>query len=324
MADGRFGRRELLQSAAVAALGHWVRGAHGQTPGDAGQLTAYQLGPQVWVRHNGVTLTCYRAHPTQKYPYFHPLTGPATDISVTAESAEPYPHHRSVFLACDRLNGANYWQEGLERGRIVSRGPTFEMAGAQVVIHDLGDWRAQDGSADVTDQRRFTLSAPSPQWRLLEADLTLTAARDVTILRTNHSLFSVRAAGELTPKGGGTLVNSAGLTGEAATFGQPAAWCAFYGARFGVTEGVALMDHPENTWAPCPWFTRDYGFISPTPMNWLPDAGLTLAQGNTLRLRYLVAAFAGTPEEAGLPGVYEAWAAQTAQAPSPGRDAGTP
>ena len=38
------------------------------------------------------------------------------------------------------------------------------------------------------------------------------------------------------------------------------------GARGGVTEGIAIFQHPGNRWYPSKWFTRDYGFFSPTPM----------------------------------------------------------
>jgi hypothetical protein len=306
---GTLGRRRFIQGASSAALGGLIGlRPEAQQAAPSLLLSAYQVGPQIWVRCVGVTLTSYRAHPTQKYPYFFPFAGPATGVSLTAESCEPYPHHRSVMFACDRVNGADYWQEGLERGQIVSRGPTAEVDEAgRVVIADACEWRVKDQPVDLADRRRFTLSAPSPEVRLLEADLTLTAARDVQIARTNHSLFAVRCAPELAPTGGGTLVNSEGQSGEKATFGQKAAWCAFQGSRFDATEGVALMDHPANPWSPCPWFTRDYGFISPTPMNWLPDDGLTLAQGASLRLRYLVVGYAGTPETADLQGVYARW-----------------
>jgi hypothetical protein len=40
-----------------------------------------------------------------------------------------------------------------------------------------------------------------------------------------------------------------------------------------MVEGIALLDHPGNPWSPCKWFTRDYGFISPSPFNWLDQAG---------------------------------------------------
>ncbi|MDD2599917.1 MAG: PmoA family protein [Kiritimatiellae bacterium] len=34
----------------------------------------------------------------------------------------------------------------------------------------------------------------------------------------------------------------------------------------GAFKGLAILQHPENPWYPSPWFTRDYGLLSPTPM----------------------------------------------------------
>jgi hypothetical protein len=48
------------------------------------------------------------------------------------------------------------------------------------------------------------------------------------------------------------------------------------------------MDHPANPWSPCRWFTRDYGFISPTPFNWLDERGWQLETGESIRLRYRI------------------------------------
>ncbi len=49
----------------------------------------------------------------------------------------------------------------------------------------------------------------------------------------------------------------------------------------------------------CPsrWFTRDYGFISPTPMFW-PENGrdTRLAKGEVMSLRYRVLIFSGKPD----------------------------
>jgi len=91
-------------------------------PGTDG-LTTYQLGPQIWVRWNNRPLTCYRAHRSQKYPYLYPLAGPQTGLSLTTETALPWPHHRSLFFGCDRVNGGNYWQEEFDKGQILSAGP---------------------------------------------------------------------------------------------------------------------------------------------------------------------------------------------------------
>jgi len=55
-------------------------------------------------------------------------------------------------------------------------------------------------------------------------------------------------------------------------------------------------------------FTRDYGYISPTPFNWLDDAGLRLAAGETLELEYQVVVHAGDAAEAGIAALFTKWA----------------
>jgi len=71
-------------------------------------------------------------------------------------------------------------------------------------------------------------------------------------------------------------------------------------------EGIALMDHPDSPWAPCPWFTRDYGNISPMPFNWIEEPW-RLPAGRSVRVRHRVVMFAGTPAEAGLDRLYDEW-----------------
>jgi hypothetical protein len=281
-------------------------------PPGAEELTHYQLGPQIFLRWNNAPLTCYRAQPQQKYPYFYPLIGPVSGQSLTSETAEPWPHHRSMYFSCDRVNGGNYWQEGLDRGQIVSRGPKVtESSKMSVVIEDACDWAVPGQPVQMTDQRRFTLTIPHARLRLVDAEIEWKAEVDVAIQKTNHALYSIRAAIDLTPWGGGHLVSSEGGVGEPETFGKPARWCAFYGRRAvgGGTamEGIALMDHPKNPWAPCPWFTRNYGMISPMPFNWITEPW-KLAAGQSVKLRYRTAMFAGDPTEAGIESLYQEWA----------------
>lgn len=278
---------------------------------DSEELTHYQIGPQIWLRWHNEPLLNYRAHPTQKYPYFFPVAGPVSGLSLTSESSLPWPHHRSLFFGCDFVNGGNYWQDALERGQILSRGPRVaEATKRSAVILDECDWRQPGQPVQMTDTRRFTLSVPSDRLRILDVDITWTAAVDVTIEKTNHALFAVRTAPDISPWGGGRLVSSEGREGEAQTFGQPARWCAFFGrrthARGEPVEGIALMDHPESPWAPCPWFTRDYGNFSPMPFNWLEEPW-RLPAGRSVRVRHRVVMFAGTPADAGLNRLYEEW-----------------
>ena len=278
---------------------------------DSEELTHYQIGPHIWLRWHNEPLLAYRAHPTQKYPYLYPLAGPASGLSLTAESALPWPHHRSVLFGCDHVNGGNYWQDELERGQIVSRGPRVRDATKRsAVIEDASDWRQPGGPVQMTDERRYTVRIPDDRHRIVDVDITWRAEVDVTIEKTNHALFAIRAVPDVTPWGGGRLVSSNGDEGEGATFGKPAGWCAFAGrrtqARGEPVEGIALMDHPDNPWAPCPWFTRDYGFMSPMAFNWI-ERPWRLPAGQSVRLRHRVVVFAGEPHQAELDTLFKEW-----------------
>ncbi len=263
------------------------------------------------MRVDGRTFTCYRFGAGQKYPYFHPVNGPLSGVSVTTESSLPWPHHRSLFFGCDKVNGGNYWQEGNEQGQIVSRGPTIVHAGpGRVEIADECDWRRPGAAPVLLDRREIRIEAPSAGLRTVSFRVTLVPQVDVRIERTNHSLFAARVAPELSPQGGGVLWNAAGATGEKGTFGAASPWCDVSGTRFGLREGIAIFDGPRNRWHPSRWFTRDYGFFSPTPFNWLEDAGLRLAAGERLELEYLVVVHAGDADEAGIAALFAKWAGE--------------
>lgn len=319
------GRRRFLKIAGVSALlpasGHWKAAAAAPlTPNasptapagsdEAPGLSTYELGPQIWVRWNNRLLTCYRAHSSQKYPYLFPLTGPLSGLSLTDETTMPYPHHRSLFFGCDRVNGGNYWQEGYETGQIISRGPKIqETTRDRVVIADTCDWQKPGGPVVLQDKRKIKITVPAPTLRMIEWEISIKAVENVIVQKTNHSFFSMRAALDITPKGGGNLVNAEGLSGEKATAGVKSAWCGFFGKRAAmpsITEGIVIFDHPKNPWAPTPWFTRDYGFASPTPLNYI-EKPWTIAAEQTVNFRYAVALHSGTQTEAGIPRLYTEW-----------------
>lgn len=273
------------------------------------RLSAQRLDDRILVRVDDRTFTTYRFGAGQKYPYFYPVNGPLSGVSVTTESSLPWPHHRSLFFGCDKVNGGNYWQEGNGEGQIVSRGATIVVAGPDhVEIADECDWRKPGESPTLADRREIRIEAPSPALRTIRFRIVLVARTDVRIERTNHSLFAARVAPELSAEKGGLLLNSAGATGEKGTFGASASWCDVSGERFGLREGLAILDHPANRWYPSRWFTRDYGFLSPTPLNWLDDAGLRLAAGEKLELAYLVVVHAGDAAGAGMQALFSKWA----------------
>jgi len=84
------------------------------------QINAIKTGSKINVTIDGKFFTSYIFSEDEKYPFFYPVNGPVSGGSVTSMRNAVYPHHSSLFFGCDQVNGGNYWQEGLERGRIVS------------------------------------------------------------------------------------------------------------------------------------------------------------------------------------------------------------
>jgi len=290
-----------------------------QPPEDSVNLTHYQeaelggkeRGPVIWLRWNNAPLLAYRAQQGQKFPYFYPLMGPVSGLPMTTESALPWPHHRSLYFGCDHLNSANFWQGGLEQGRVASTGPRVtEATSTSAVIVDECEWVVPDKPVQMTDKRTYTVTAEIPQRWMIDVAIEWKAEVDVEVVKNNHSLFALRCAADISVWGGGVLANSNGDQGEEATFGKPASWCAFYGKRVQAknepTEGIALFDHPGNPWNPCPWFTRDYGFISSTPFNFIENPW-RMAAGQSVALKYRVVVFSGDPLEAELDALHAKW-----------------
>jgi hypothetical protein len=275
-------------------------------PGAGQKVTATLEKDEVAITINGTLFTCYKFAADQKYPYFWPVNGPASGKSITTETSEPYPHHHSLFFGCDRVNGGNYWQDVNARGQILSQGPKIVTAsGERIVLTDRCLWKQPGKEPVIEDARRIVISAPNEKIRIIDFKITIAPLVDIEILKTNHSLFSARIVAELSVKSGGTLINAEGKTSEKGTFGEASPWCDYAGTRDGVTEGIAILQHPKNRWFPSRWFTRDYGFFSPTPMYWLEGDKLNLAKGEPLTLEYRVIVHAGDAKAADIVTLFE-------------------
>jgi len=261
----------------------------------AAKITAEKVGSKINVTIDGKFFTSYIFSEDEKYPFFYPVNGPVSGGSVTSMRNAVYPHHTSLFFGCDLVNGGNYWQEGLERGRIISVNALIEKQGGDsVVITDECIWSRPGAISPVKDTRRYTIISPSATTTLIDLEITMEMLMDVHIKKTNHSLFSARMAADLAVTNGGTMINAEGAKSEKDTFGKGSPWIDFYGKRGATIEGLAIMQHPSNPWYPSPWFTRDYGFMSPTPMYWPTNGEETfMKEGTKLLLRYRVVVHAG-------------------------------
>jgi hypothetical protein len=110
----------------------------------AAKITAVKAGTKINVIIDGKYFTGYIFSSDEKYPFFYPVNGPLSGGSVTSMRNGEYPHHSSLFFGCDLVNGGNYWQEGLERGRIISFNPEIlKEGGDTVVISDECIWSYQ-------------------------------------------------------------------------------------------------------------------------------------------------------------------------------------
>lgn len=270
------------------------------------KVTANKVGDRIEIRINGNLFTNYVLSEFEKYPFFYPVNGPS-NASVTSMRNANYPHHSSLFFGCDKVNGGNYWQEGLERGQIVSlRADIIESGKEKVVIENECIWRRPGADAPIKDKRTITVSAPSKGKFQIDFDVTMEMLLDVVIEKTNHSLFSGRMDPDLAVINGGVMINAEGETGEKNTFGKSSFWMDCSGQRLGKTEGMAIMQHPSNEWYPSPWFTRDYGFFSPTPMYWPEnDKNTLLKKGEEIKLRYRVLIHSGNHLEADIAQEFE-------------------
>jgi hypothetical protein len=284
-----------------------LTGAIISLPLSAAKINAVKVGSKINVTINGKYFTSYIFSEDEKYPFFYPVNGPASGGSVTSMRNAEYPHHSSLFFGCDLVNGGNYWQEGLERGRIISvNAQILKEGGDTAIITDECIWSRPGALSSVKDIRKFIITSPSATLTQIDVEITMEMLMDVTIKKTNHSLFSARMAADLSVKNGGTMINAEGARSEKDTFGKNSPWIDYYGKRGNSTEGLAIMQHPSNPWYPSPWFTRDYGFMSPTPMYW-PENGTEtfMKKGTVLNLRYRVLVHAGDHNQAKIAEAFE-------------------
>jgi len=294
--------RKILISALLIITGIAV-----VLPVSGAKINAVKVGSKINVIIDGKFFTSYIFSEDEKYPFFYPVNGPVSGGSVTSMRNGVYPHHTSLFFGCDQVNGGNYWQEGLERGRIISVNAQILKEGSDtVIITDECIWSRPGALSPVKDTRVYTITVPSATVVQVDAEITMEMLMDVHISKTNHSLFSARMAADLAVTSGGTMINAEGVKGEKDTFGKRSPWIDFYGKRGNAVEGLAILQHPSNPWYPAPWFTRDYGFISPTPMYWPEDDKETfLEKGKQLKLKYRVLVHSGTHIEADIAGQFD-------------------
>jgi hypothetical protein len=199
-------------------------------PLQATKITAVKVGSKINVTIDGKYFTSYIFSEDEKYPFFFPVNGPVSGGSVTSMRNAIWPHHSSLFFGCDQVNEGNYWQEGLDRGRIISvNAQILKEGGDTLIITDECIWSRPGALSPVKDIRKFTITVPSATMTQIDAEITMEMLIDVHIKKTNHSLFSARMAADLSVQNGGTMINAEGAKGEKETFGKASPWIDYFG-----------------------------------------------------------------------------------------------
>lgn len=269
-------------------------------------------------------------------PYLYPiLASDSTELNreypMTSPAGEDHdhPHHRSLWFAHSSVNGVDFWNEGAggaPKGQIVHDKLLQVQSGAVGEIRATDRWVCPDGTIACTDETtiRFLGDATT---RTIDYTVTLKApeAKPVLIGDDKDGTMAIRLAQWMTmthdyqkhsEPGVGHILTSTGIA-DAQAWGKRADWCDYYAQKDGKTYGVAIFDSTANLRHPTWWMARDYGLFGANPFGQhayedlkdQPHAGdYTIPAGRSLTLSYRFIVHLGTPEEAGIAGLYKAYA----------------
>jgi hypothetical protein len=232
-------------------------------------------------------------------PGGEPLTRSYPMGPLGKDEQDDHPHHRSLWFAHGKVNGKDFWLEpsGKRNCQIVHK--KFEKLandGDSAAIVTRNDWIAA-GVKICEDQRTIVFAAKRPGVRTIDFTIKLKATEGpVTFGDTKEGTFAIRVAGsmKLDAGQGGKSVNSRGQH-DADAWGRSAEWVDYSGPAGGKSAGIAILSHPDNIRHPCRWHVRGYGLFAANPFgesefpadNYKQGA-VTIPQGESITLRYIV------------------------------------
>jgi hypothetical protein len=252
---------------------------------------------QVSFQVDGIERLRWHSGPQYPRPFFYPLAGPASGLSLTRmghPGAPDHDHHRSVWFAHEKVSGVNFWTDRTTARVRQKQWLAYQDGDAEAVMAVRLGWNDGHDPKDLLDQDVFAALIPGPgRETLVEIQSTFRpVANRLEFGKTNFGFLAVRVAKAIAAFfGGGTLTNSGGATGEPAIFGKPAAWVDYSGEQpGGYKEGVTFFDHPSNPDHPTAWHVREDGWMGASVCFTGPR---TTTQREPLTLRYLLHAHGG-------------------------------
>jgi len=272
-----------------------------------------QAHAQISFQRDGVELTRYHFGDDNPRPYLFPVNGPSgRSLTRIGHPRDPvtHSHHNSVWVSHQFVNGVNFWEDRAGGPRIAhQRIERLDDGDRAAFAEALNHWIDKDGRLQMIERRRTTVQALEGAEWLLILDLQFEAKDAAVVLaETAFGPLGVRLAKTIgVIDGGGTIRNSEGGIDEAGCFRKPARWVDYAGPITATaSEGITLLDHPQNPHHPVPFHVRNDGWMGIALT--FPGA-LTIAPGQPLHLRYALYVHTGLPEPAAIERVWKDFAA---------------
>jgi len=233
-----------------------------------------------------------------------------------------HPHQRGLWFAHTSVNKLDFWNIAP-----LDQAPYNRPDRGKIVLHEIGkansgkkkgsiaaafDWKDQSGATLLAERRVMTFYASRTE-RVVDFDITLTAAQKVVFGDSKDGFFGIRLRPALQEDtGSGHITNADGLQGDKAVWGKPSNWCDYSGTIGGETVGLTILDHPANPRHPVRWHVRAYGLFAANPFgvstftgDKTQDSPMELETGKSLRFRYRLIVHAGDAAAANIPAQWD-------------------
>lgn len=237
----------------------------------------------------------------RRKPHVHPLATPA-GVPLTRVEPPDHPWQRGLWFVVKHVDGDNFWEEHDPAGWGVQRheGPPAVVAdgtGGGTVTGDLA-WIRPDRTTVAVREHRVLRHVPlGDDAYAVDWDVTLTTPRDTVLDRTpfnglwgGYSGLAFRGRDGWRTR----LLLDDGVERDRVT-PQASRWCDLSGTVDGRAAGVCVLDHPDNSAHPVPFYASTRagegygdGWANTLYPAFLWHGARRLPAGEALRLRYRV------------------------------------
>lgn len=254
-------------------------------------------------------LLTYRYGDAPFKPYIKTLCTPA-GLQILRDSPADHIHHRGVMYAVE-VNKVDFWSETAKSGKQVHVSlETSEGRSSVRVIQQL-NWVPPGAEKPVLVEERVIEVYGEGGARLLTWRAKLRPAEGqekVTITGSHYQGLGLRFVQSM--DGLDKFLHAAGDPGPVVRGSErvtSSAWSAYTAPAEGKPVTVAVFDHPKNLRSSAGMFTmfKPFSYLAATPNVWKNP--FELKAGETLDLRYGVAAWDGEADREAIEKLHKTW-----------------